>query len=43
MTKINLVRPLNEIDNSLEFLIVTLSSAFVLKPIQAAGLLTNKN
>ena len=35
--------PLNEVDNSLEFIVVTLSRAFDLKPMQSTALLTNKS
>lgn len=35
--------PLEDLHNSLEFLLVTLSQAFSLKPVAAAGLLTNNN
>ncbi len=35
--------PLNEVENSLEFIVVTLSRAFDLKPMQSTALLTNKS
>ncbi len=43
ITAIYIDKPFNQIESSLEFLICSISTAFELKAIQSAALLTNNN
>lgn len=43
LIKLDVNKPLGELESSFEFILVTLSKAFKMKPQQAAALLTNTN